>query len=198
MTKPLAKLVATALATLCFPLAATSSRAETVVMPNGLTIELPEGWRVDGPDEGKVSKTGLRRIQLVCESEACEKTQETCTILMRAKEIEGSDDAARLRALYASPLDRYFRLRAVLRSTSKDAEIRQPLEIVRIGNRDWYRVETDARHNYKSGLFAETVVNGLYVGGICKTCETGEERHQGGLKILMSLKSSAEVSAALR
>lgn len=197
MTKPLANSIATALAALALSVAAATSRAETIVMPHGLSVELPEGWHVDGSPEGEVSQTGLRRVQLVCDSEACRKTQETCTILMRSKEIEGADDAARLRALYASPLDRYTRLRAVLRSTSKDAEIRKPLEIVRMGEREWYRVETDARHNYKSGLFAETVVNGLYVGGICKTCETGEERHRDGLKILMSLKSSA-AAASLR
>jgi hypothetical protein len=197
VTKRLANPLAVVFAALVLPVAATTTQAETVMMPHGLTVELPQGWRVDGPDEGKVSKTGLRRIQLICESEACEKTQETCTVLMRTKEIKGSDDASRLRALYASPLDRYFRLRAVLRSTSKDAEIRKPLEIVRMSDREWYRVETDARHNYKSGLFAETIVNGLYVGLICKTCETGEERHQGGLKILMSLKSSA-AAASLR
>lgn len=197
MTKPLANSLAAALAALAVSAAAAPTQAETVVMPHGLTVELPEGWSLDGSPEGEVSKSGLRRVQFVCESEDCEKTQETCTILMRSKDVAGADDTAKLRALYASPLDRYFRLRAVLRSTSKDAEIRKPLELVRMGDREWYRVETDARHNYKSGLFTETVVNGLYVGMICKTCETGEERHQGGLKILMSLKSNA-AAASLR
>lgn len=198
MTEPLTNSIAAALAALLVSTAATAARAETVVIPDGLAVELPEGWSVDGPAEGELSKTGLRRVHFTCDSEACEKTQETCTVLTRSKDLEGADDAARLRALYASPLDRYFRLRAVLRSTSRDAEIRKPLELVRLGEREWYRVETDARHNYKSGLFAETVVNGLYVGLICKTCETGEERHQDGMKILMSLKSSAGTSAALR
>jgi hypothetical protein len=176
------------------------AEAEMVRLPHGLSIALPEGWRVDGSSEGKVSKSGsLRRVQLVCESEACKRTQETCTILMRdGKDVEGSDDPARLRSLYASPLDRYARLRAVLRSTSKDAEIRKPLEITRLGEREWYRVETDARHDRKSGLFAETVVEGRYVGGICKTCETGEVRHRDGEEILSSLTSGAVGSATLR
>jgi hypothetical protein len=114
------------------------------------------------------------------------------------KDIQGAGDAVRLRALYASPLDRYFRLRAVLRSTGRDAEIRKPLEITRLGGREWYRVETGARHNYKSGLFAETVVEGRYVGGICKSCETGEVRHRDGEAILSSLRSNAVRSATLR
>jgi hypothetical protein len=170
------------------------SRAGTIVMPHGLSIELPEGWVVDGSPEGELSKSGLRRVQLVCESEACEQTQETCTILMRVKQMQGDDDIDKLRSLYASPLQQYFRLRAVLRATGSDAEIRKPLELTRIGDREWYRIETDARHNYKSGLFAETVIDGLYVGGICKSCETGEIRHQSGLQILMSLKSNAAAS----
>lgn len=110
--------------------------AETVALPQGLQVTLPDGWRIDGSEDGTVSKTGMRRIQLVCETEACKRTQETCTILMRAKEMEGADDAAKLRSLYASPLARYARLRAVLRSTSRDAEIRKPLEITRIGGRE--------------------------------------------------------------
>ncbi|CAM4333725.1 hypothetical protein BOTU111921_24020 [Bordetella tumbae] len=178
-------------AMLAFSLAAMSSWAETVVMPNGLSVELPEGWVLDGSPQGTVAKSGLRRVQFVCETEACEQTQETCTILMRSEPLPGEDDADRLREYYASPFKRYFRLRAVLRSTGPDAGIRQPLELVRIGDREWYRVETDARHNYRSGVFAETVVNGRYVGGICKSCETGEERHQGGMRVLMSLKSNA-------
>lgn len=198
MTKPLAISFAVAVAAMVSSIAVTTSRAESILMPQGLSIELPEGWRLEGAAEGEVSKSGLRRIQLVCESEACERTQETCTILMRAERKPGDgDDATRLEALYASPLDRYARLRAVLRSTSKDAEIRKPLERVRLGEREWYRVETDARHNYKSGVFAETIVDGRYVGAICKSCETGEDRHGDGLKILMSLKSGA-VAASLR
>lgn len=167
------------------------AHAETVSLPYDLMIDLPEGWRVDGPEQGKLGTDGLRRVQLICDTEACEKTQETCTVLMRRKPIEGDDDAAKVRALYESPFQRYLRLRAVLRNTSRDAEILKPLELVKIGERDWYRVETDARHNYKSGFFAETVVNGLYVGTICKSCETGAVRHQDGLRILTSLKLRA-------
>jgi hypothetical protein len=179
-------------------LAAAPACAEPVPLAQGLSVTLPEGWRIEGPAEGTVSKTGMRRIQLVCESEACKKTQETCTILLRPHAKGGADDTAKLDSLYASPLDRYVRLRAVLRATSRDAEIRQPLERVRIGQRDWYRVETDAQHNYKSGFFAETVVNGAYVGGICKSCETGEERHRDGAAILGSLRSGPRTSASLR
>lgn len=186
------------LAALILATAVAPALSETVPLPQGLSVTLPEGWRIEGPAEGTVSKTGMRRIQLVCESEACEKTQETCTILLRPHAEGGVDDAAKLDSLYASPLDRYVRLRAVLRATSRDAEIRQPLERVRIGQRDWYRVETDARHNYKSGLFAETIVNGSYVGGICKSCETGQERHRDSAAILGSLRSGAGTSAGLR
>jgi len=168
--------------------AAQPASAETIDLPHGRSIELPEGWVVKGAPDGTVSRTGMRRVQLACITEACEHTQETCTILMQPKNLEGNDDDAKLHALYASPLQRYFRLRAVLRSTGSDAELLKPLERTRIGERQWYRVETDARHGYKSGLFAETVVDGLYIGAICKSCETGEQRHQNGLQILQSLK----------
>lgn len=129
------------LAALCAALGALApaASAETLDLPHGLSVQLPEGWVVDGSPQGEVSRSGMRRVQLVCESEACEQTQETCTLLMQAKPLEGDDDDARLQALYASPLKRYFRLRAVLRATSPDADIRQPLERVRIGDRDWYR-----------------------------------------------------------
>lgn len=165
-----------------------TARAEPVALPGAIMIDLPEGWQIDGPVEGELSKSGIRRVHFSCESERCQKTQETCTLLIQDQPMEGSDDLAKVRLLYQSPLARYARLRAVLRSTSRDAEILKPLELVRIGDREWHRVETDARHNYKSGLFAETVLSGLYVGAICKTCETGEARHQGGLAILQSLR----------
>lgn len=171
------------------------AQAEMVTLPYGLTIDLPEGWRVEGPEQGTLSKDGFRRVHLVCGSEACERSLETCTFLLREKPLEGADDAAKVRALYDSPFERYFRMRAVLRATSKDAEVLKPLELTRIGTRDWYRIETDAHHNYKSGYFAETVVNGLYVGAICKTCETGEVRHQDGQKILTSLTAGVAKAA---
>ncbi|MDT4822197.1 hypothetical protein FQZ97_553930 [compost metagenome] len=187
------------LAALCAALAVSgltkTASAETVVMPPGLSVVLPEGWALDGSPEGVVSKSGLRRVQFACESDACEETQETCTILTRDEQMEGDDDAGKLREMYASPLKRYSRLRAVLRATGPDAEIRKPLERVRIGDRDWYRVETDARHNYKSGLYAETVIDGRYVGVICKSCETGEERHASGLQIMQRMQPNAKAAA---
>lgn len=171
--------------------------AEMVSLPQGIILDLPDGWRVDGPGQGRLGRDGLRRVQLVCETETCLTTQETCTVLMREGTVEGADDAARLRGLYQSPFQRYLRLRAVLRATGRDAEILSPLELVRLGQRDWYGVETDARRNDKSGFFAETVVNGLYVGAICKTCETGAVRHQDARRILASLKSVAAKPTAL-
>lgn len=192
-------IVAVTLALLAWAWAAPHARAQDstgpdgaarqVSLPNGLTIDLPEGWRLSGPANGTTSKNGLRRIQLVCETERCKKTEETCTILMRDTEIDGVDDAARTLGLYASPMKRYFRLRAVLKSTGRDAELHKPLELTRIGARDWHRVETDARHNFKSGLYVETVINGRYVGGICKTCERGDIRYRDGLAILSSLRA---------
>ena len=183
------------LAALCAALALAgltkTASAGTVALPEGLAIELPEGWVLDGPPEGELSRNGLRRVWFACESEACVQTQETCTILMSAEPMDGEGDAGKLQEMYASPLKRYARLRAVLQGSGRDAQIRKPLERVRIGDRDWYRVETDARHNYKSGLYAETVIDGLYVGAICKSCETGEERHSAALQILRSMTRDA-------
>lgn len=169
-------------------LLAIPASAEPLPLPDGLMLDLPQGWRIDGTAEGETGKDGRTRIQLVCETPACERTQETCTILMRPQPVAGADDAARLASLYAAPMDRYFRIRAVLRSTSKDAQVLQPLGRVSLGTRDWWMIETDARHNYKSGLFAETVIDGRYLGVICKTCETGSERHQAGRAMMTSIR----------
>lgn len=169
-------------------LLAGRASAEPLPLPDGLMLDLPEGWRVDGPAKGSTGKDGRTRIQLVCETEACKRTQETCTVLTRTQPVAGNEDEARLTSLYSAPMDRYFRIRAVLRSTSKDAQVLQPLARVALGPRDWWRIETDARHNYKSGLFAETVIDGRYLGVICKTCKTGSERHQAGRAIMMSIR----------
>lgn len=167
---------------------ATPAAAKTVLLPQGVSVTLPEGWRLDGPAEGRPGSDGRRRVHVVCETERCKRTQETCTFLTRQTPVEGADDGERLASLYESPLARYFRIRAVLKSTSRDAEVLSPLQRLRIGERDWYAIETDARHNYKSGLFAETVVDGQYLGAICKTCETGEIRHQAAREMLKSVR----------
>lgn len=169
-------------------LLAGQAGAEQLPLPRGLVLDLPEGWRVDGPTEGETGKDGRTRIQLVCETETCKRTQETCTVLMRAQPVAGTDDEVRLTSLYAAPMERYFRIRAVLRNTSKDAQVLQPLGRAAFGPREWWAIETDARHNYKSGLFAETVIDGHYLGVICKTCETGSERHQAGRAIMASIR----------
>lgn len=180
--------IALCIALLGGALLACPASAEPLPLPDGLMLDLPQGWRIDGTAEGETGKDGRTRVQLVCEAEACKRTQETCTILMRPQPVAGADDAARLASLYAAPMDRYFRIRAVLRSTSKDAQVLQPLGRVSLGTRDWWMIETDARHNYKSGLFAETVIDGRYLGVICKTCETGSERHQTGRAIMTSIR----------
>ena len=113
MSAPGAPRLAALYAGLALAALASAVSAETVDLPQGLSVQLPEGWVVDGSPQGEVSRSGLRRVQLACESEACMETPETCTLLMRATPLEGDDDEARLRALYASPLKRYFRLRAV-------------------------------------------------------------------------------------
>lgn len=172
--------------------------AETVSLPGGLSFELPAGWRISGPPEGRTSKTGMTRVQLVCETPECESTQETCTFLLRERELPGSTDAERVRALYDQPTRRYLRIRAVLKSTSRDAEVLRPLDIATVGGRPWYVIETDAKHNMKSGLFAETIIGERYVGVICKTCETGEVRHQAGRGIIASVRKSDERSALAR
>jgi hypothetical protein len=170
------------------PVLAGAAQAEILHLPRGIAVDLPEGWRLDGPLEGKTGSDGRTRVQLVCETPDCKQTQETCTFLFQAERRPGADDATRLKALYESPFDRYLRIRAVLKATSQDAEVLQPLGLTDIGGRPWYLIKTDARHNYKSGLFAETVVDGWYLGVICKTCETGKLRHQAGRGMIESVR----------
>lgn len=160
------------------------AQERVVRMDNGFSVTVPEGWRLDEAGEDNMDATGRKRVRLICETPECKRSQETCTFVLQSKPVEGETDAARLAGLYESPLARYFRLRAVLKSTSKDAEVLQDLAVQRIGLRDWWVVETDARHNYKSGYFAETVIDGQYLGVICKTCETGEVRHLSARRML--------------
>lgn len=172
-----------------FWLAAMPARAGEVGLrlDHDILVDLPEGWSV-GNDRDSNAATGRRRVQVVCDTEACRHTQETCTFVLQRKPVEGVDDAARLAGLYASALSRYARLRAVLKNTSEDARIRQTLALARIGQRDWYVVETDAKPGFKSGLFAETVIGGWYLGAICKTCETGEIRYESAREMLSTVR----------
>lgn len=108
----------------------------TLRLDQGFRLDLPPGWVLEdaGADPGDAS--GRRVVRIVCETPACARTREACTLRLRPKAVEGEDDAARLGGLYASPLSRYVRLRAVLKSTSAGASIRRPLGPERFGVRD--------------------------------------------------------------
>lgn len=172
------KLQLASLAALLAWSACAQAEERGIRMDHGLQLTLPAGWRLDEAGEDATDATGRRRVHIICETPECKRTQETCTFALRDKPIPGTDDATRIAGLYEAPLARYFRLRAVLKSTSKDAEILQDLAVQRIGQRDWWVVETDARHNFKSGYFAETVIDGRRLAVTCKTCETGADRHR--------------------
>ncbi|MEH3118712.1 MAG: hypothetical protein PGN25_14260 [Methylorubrum populi] len=167
----------------------------TLRLDQGFVLDLPAGWVLEEADADPGDATGRRVVRVVCETPACARTQEACTLRLRTKAVEGEDDAARLAGLHAAPLSRYFRLRAVLKSTSPGASIRRPLRTERFGARDWIAVETEAAPRFKSGLFAETVIDGRYLGAICKTCETGAVRHEAARAILGSVRR-VERSAA--
>lgn len=160
----------------------------TLRLDQGFVLDLPAGWVLEDADEDPRDASGRRVVRIVCETPACARTKEACTLRLRTAPVEGEDDAARLAGLHASPLSRYFRLRAVLKSTSPGATIRRPLGPERFGTRDWIAVETEAAPRFKSGLFAETVVDGRYLGAICKTCETGAVRHEAARAILGSIR----------
>lgn len=166
----------------------------TLRLDQGFVLDLPAGWVMEDADDPH-DATGRRVVRIVCETPACARTKEACTLRLRLKAVEGEDDAARLAGLHASPFSRYVRLRAVLKSTSPGASIRRPLKPERFGMRDWIAVETEAAPRFKSGLFAETVVDGRYFGAICKTCETGAVRHAAARALLSSLRR-VERSAA--
>jgi hypothetical protein len=173
---------------------ATPLRAEETALVDDISFDLPEGWRID--EAGSAKSPRLRVLLVVCETAECKKnTLETCLFSLRGPQpVAGADDAALLAALYETPSSRYARLRSVLKSTSIDAEILKPLGLTRIGERTWHTIETDARHNYKSGLFAETYINGRLLRAVCKTCETGEVRHQAAREMLKSFRKSGTVS----
>jgi len=151
---------------------------------HGISATLPGDWEEESREEEK----GNRYIALECISADCEHSLETCHIVVFGKPIEGADDAARLASLYDSPVSRYFRMRAALISTSLDATFLQTLSLQRIGARNWWVIETDARHNMKSGLFADTVIDGWRVRFTCKTCERGSVRYQKAMQILESVR----------
>jgi hypothetical protein len=167
----------------------------TLRLDQGFRLDLPPGWVLEEADEDPGDASGRRVVRIVCETPACARTKEACTLRLRTEAVEGADDAARLAGLYTAPLSRYFRLRAVLKSTSLGATIRRPLGPERFGPRAWIAVETEAAPRFKSGLFAETVIDGRYLGAICKTCETGAVRHEAARAILGSVRR-VERSAA--
>ena len=166
-----------------------STRA--VRLDQGFVIDLPEGWTLEDPDEVTGDATGRMTVRLVCGTLPCKHTLEVCTLFLRRDPVEGEgDDAARLDGLYSSPTSRYTRIRSALKSTSKDATLRGEFGKVRFGTRIWYAVETQAATRFKSGLFAATVIDGRYLGAICKTCETGEIRHEAARALLGSARRS--------
>lgn len=174
---------------------AATARAEagatgrSLRLDQGFTLNLPEGWSLENPGDDPGDATGRLRVHLACGTPACKRTQESCIVSLRRGAVgtEG-DDTARLDGLYASPMSRYSRIRQILKSTSKDATLRGGFAKVRFGPRDWWAVETEAAHRFKSGLYAETVIDGHYVGITCKTCETDEVRHEDARAILSSVR----------
>jgi hypothetical protein len=167
----------------------------TLRLDQGFRLDLPPGWVLEDAGEDPGDASGRRVVRIVCETPACARSQEACTLRLRTAPVEGADDADRLAGLHASPLSRYVRLRAVLKSTSVGATIRRPLGPERFGAHDWIAVETEAASRFKSGLFAETVVDGRYLGAICKTCETGAVRHRAARSILGSLRRVERAAA---
>ncbi|KQQ11979.1 hypothetical protein ASF53_15035 [Methylobacterium sp. Leaf123] len=170
----------------------------TLRLDQGFRLDLPPGWVLEGANDDPGDASGRRVVRILCETPACARTKEACTLRLRTAAVEGGDDAARLAGLYTSPLARYLRLRAVLKSTSKGATIRRPLGPERFGPRDWIAVETEAAPRFKSGLFAETVIDGRYLGAICKTCETGAVRHGAARALLGSVRRVERAAARLR
>ncbi|MEH3143801.1 MAG: hypothetical protein PGN34_00210 [Methylobacterium frigidaeris] len=167
----------------------------TLQLGQGFSLDLPAGWELEDAEDDPGDATGRMRVRIVCRTPACRRTQETCTMVLRRAPVPGTDDAARLAGLRAAPLSRYFRLRAVLKSTSAGATVRRPLGPERFGPRDWIAVETEAAPGFKSGLFAETVIGGRYLGAICRTCETGEVRHDSARALLGSVRREEQSAA---
>ncbi|MBB4007141.1 hypothetical protein [Allorhizobium taibaishanense] len=160
------------------------SQSRPLDIGHGITATLSDDWQ----EESREEDNGNQYIALECISPDCERSLETCHIVAFGKPIEGPDDAARLASLYDSPTSQYFRMRAALISTSQDAQLLQTLKLQRIGPRDWWIIETDAHHNMKSGLFADTVIDGWRVRFTCKTCERGSVRYQKAMQILESVR----------
>lgn len=164
--------------------------ARTVALDDGIVFTLPAGWEEveDEREDTRANGKGRLWVYFHCISEECRHSQETCSFSLRTAPVEGADGTARLKSLFASPKSRYDRMRTSLISTSKDSTFRQPMTLQNIGRRDWYIIETDARHNMKSGLFAETVIDGRRLTVTCKTCETGDIRHRNAMAMLESLR----------
>lgn len=161
-----------------------------VPLGNSVVFTLPAQWDEVERDDTREGEKGRLRVEYECLTDECVRTQETCVFFFRAKQVEGNSDTEALINLYANPYDRYQRMRSALVSTSKDATFLQQMERVKIGDRDWYLLETDARHNMKSGLYAETVINGRHLTVTCKTCEQGKNRHRQAREILATVRQN--------
>ncbi|GLS43550.1 hypothetical protein [Methylobacterium brachythecii] len=165
------------------------ARPSRLDLDHGIAATLPADWQADDEASAPVAydTKGYRRLQIVCHSESCRRSQESCTFVLKNDRVEGDDDASRLSGLYATALSRYARLRAAVKNTGEQATLRRSLERETIGPREWWVLETQARPGFKSALFAETVIDGWYVGAICRTCETGEIRHGAARAMLSSV-----------
>jgi hypothetical protein len=172
------------------PAAAETSKVE---LDHGISFTLPPGWVLEQLRDTRKGDKGRLVAEIACETEHCrDETLETCRIVLFPEHFGDAPDAENLTALYANPMDRYFRMRAVRIATSKDAEFLRPLAPMAIGARGWYVAETDARHNMKSGLFADSIIGGWRVQVSCKTCETGEIRHRDAMAMLASFRQAED------
>lgn len=171
----------------------TPARSAEFTLADDIVFAIPDGWRID--EQASKSTTRLRALKIVCETVECKDTEETCLFSLRRIRPENPDDAALLAKIYEAPLSRYRRIRAVLMSTSVGAEVREPLSLSKIAGRDWWVIETDAKFKYKSGLFAETYIDGRLLRATCKTCERGESRHQAARTMLESFGKPGTAAA---
>lgn len=189
--KSMAVLLLTSLLLAAGSAEATDTAALT--LDHGISFTLPPGWVLEEKRDTRKGDNGRLIVEIACETEHCrDETLETCRVVLFPEHHGDGRDVESLAALYAAPMARYFRMRAVRIATSKDAEFRRLLAPMKIGPRDWYVAETDARHNMKSGLFADTIIGGWKVQVSCKTCETGEIRHRDAMAMLASFRQDAD------
>ncbi len=147
---------------------------------HGLAVAVSEGWS-SRPEESPTA----RSIVLTCETEACEATQETCTIVVPNAPIPGLPVPGAWLVAFTIGDETEA---DILEDAREGSEITAGPETVWIGRQSWYAAETMAPYGWKSLYQATTVIGGRFVKVRCSTCDRSDQRFDFARSLLSKVR----------